>query len=189
VRRFTQGFYGYAFALFVCLAAVGLFLLVTPQSRTEHIPRVNYSIDQVNAVRTAPYAIEAPRAVLPNWVPTSSRLTRQGTTVTWRLGFATGKRMHAMLAQSNEQPLAGFANRMANSDKPTGSRQINGATWEERFRQDKNQRSLVRTLPDHVVVVTGSASWDELTALAGSLVVPAKPDDSASPAVPASPAS
>lgn len=180
VRRFTQGFYGYAFALFVCLAAVGLFLLVTPQSRTEHIPRVNYSIDQVNAVRSAPYEIEAPSQVLPNWVPTSSQLSQNATTVTWRLGFATGKRMHAMLAQSNEQPLAGFANRMANSDKVTGSRQIDGVTWEERFRSDKNQRSLVRVFPDHVVVVTGSADWDELTALAASLVVPPKP--AASPA-------
>lgn len=175
MRRFTQGFYGYAFALFVCLAAVGLFLLVTPQSRTEHIPRVDYSIDQVNAVRAAPYEIAAPSQILTNWVPTSSQLSQDKTAVTWRLGFATGKRRHAMLAQSDEQPLAGFANRMANTDKATGSRQINGATWEERFRQDKNQRSLIRVFADHVIVVTGSADWDELTALAASLKTAPRP--------------
>jgi hypothetical protein len=169
VRRFTEGLYGYAFALAVCLAAVGIFLLVTPQSRTEHIPRVNYAIDQANAVRVAAYPIEAPTAVLPNWVPNSSRLTQKGTYVTWRLGFATGERMHAMLAQSNEQPFADFANRMANTDKVSGTRQINGQAWQERFREDKDQRSLVRILADRTVVVTGSAGWPELTALAASL--------------------
>ncbi|MEZ0073477.1 DUF4245 domain-containing protein [Planotetraspora sp. GP83] len=173
--RFTQGFYGYAVALAICLAGVALFLLITPQSRTEHIPAVDYKIDLANAARSAPYEIEAPRQVLPNWIPNSSTLTQNGGTVTWRLGFATGKRMHAMLAQSNEQPAAAFANRMANTDKATGSRQINGATWEERFRSDKNQRSLVRILPDHAVVVTGSADWQELTALAASLAPQSTP--------------
>jgi hypothetical protein len=170
VGRLTQGIYGYAFALFVCLAAVGLFLLVTPQSRTGHVPRIDYSIDQANAVRAASYQVEAPRQVLPDWVPNSSSLTQTGSTVTWRLGFATEKEMHALLAQSDEQPPAGFANRMANTDKVTGTRQINGEAWQERFRPDKNQRSLVRIMPDHTVVVTGSADWQELTDLAASLV-------------------
>lgn len=173
--RFTQGIYGYVFAMFVCLVGVGLFLLITPQSRTERIPRVDYSIDQANAVRAAPYEVLSPREVLPDWVPNSSNLTDRGGTVTWRLGFATAEREHAMLAQSNEQPPGEFANRMANTDKVIGSREINGVTWEERFRSDKNQRSLVRILPDRTVVVTGSADWAELTALARSLVPQPKP--------------
>ncbi|KAB8182294.1 DUF4245 domain-containing protein [Microbispora catharanthi] len=173
--RFTQGFYGYAFALFVCLAAVGVFLLITPQSRTEHIPRVEFSIDRANAARTASYEVVAPSQVLPNWVPNSSSLTQKSGAVTWRLGFATAKRQHAMLAQSDERPSADFVNRMANTDKAGGNRQIDGVTWEERFRQDKNQRTLVRVFPDHAVVVTGTADWDELTALARTLTPQPKP--------------
>ncbi|WP_204013370.1 DUF4245 domain-containing protein [Sphaerimonospora thailandensis] len=174
--RFTQGIYGYVFALLVCLAGAGLFLLVTPQSRTEHIPRVDFSIDQINAARAASYEIVSPREVLPNWVPNSSNLTDNAGAVTWRLGFATARRQHAMLAQSDEQPSGEFANRMANTDKVTGSRQINGETWQERLRQDKNQRSLVRVLPDRTVVVTGTADWAELTALAQSLVAQPRPE-------------
>ncbi|GGO08916.1 hypothetical protein GCM10010116_18130 [Microbispora rosea subsp. aerata] len=173
--RFTQGFYGYAFALLVCLAAIGVFLLITPQSRTEHIPRVDFTIDRANAARTASYEVVAPDQVLPNWVPNSSSLTQKNGAVTWRLGFATAKRQHAMVAQSDEKPSADFVNRMANTDKPGGSRQIDGVTWEERFRQDKNQRSLVRVFPDHAVVVTGTADWDELTALARTLTPQPKP--------------
>ncbi|MEU1880554.1 DUF4245 domain-containing protein [Streptosporangium sp. NPDC020072] len=174
VRRFTQGFYGYAFAMMVCLAGVGVFLLVTPQSRTEHIPKVDYSIDVANMRRDAPYQVWSPASVLANWVPTSSRMTKgkdsEGkATVTWRLGFATAKRAHALIAQSDERPAAGFANRMANSDRPQGSLQIDGVTWEKRFREDKNQRSLVQVLPDVTLVVTGTAQWDELSALAATL--------------------
>ncbi|GAA0378573.1 hypothetical protein GCM10009530_31480 [Microbispora corallina] len=174
VSRFTQGFLGYAFALFVVLAGVGLFLLVTPQDRTEHIPRVDYSIDQVNAARSAPYEVVAPRQVPADWVPNSSTLTQDGG-VTWRLGFATAKREHAMVAQSDERPPGAFANRMANTETASGSLRIGAVTWQERVRPDKNQRSLVRVLPDHTVVVTGTAGWDELSALAASLSPQAKP--------------
>jgi hypothetical protein len=169
VGRFTQGFLGYAFALLVCLGAVGLFLLVTPQSRTERVPEVNYTIDLANARRRASYEVWAPSPLPANWIANSSRMPAEGTSLTWRLGFATAQRRHAMLAQSDEKPAAEFANRMANSDKPVGTLQVNGATWEKRERPDKNQRTLVRFLPDVTLVVTGSADWPELTALAASL--------------------
>ncbi|MBX6384672.1 MAG: DUF4245 domain-containing protein [Microbispora sp.] len=179
--RFTQGLYGYAFALLACLAGIGVFLLITPQSRTEHIPRVDFSIDRANAARMAPYEIVAPDRVPADWVPNSSTLTQQKGAVTWRLGFATAKRQHAMVAQSDERPVADFVNRMANIDKSMGSRQIDGVTWQERFRPDKNQRTLVRVFPDHAVIVTGTADWDELTTLARTLKPQPKPSPVASP--------
>ncbi|SDG89552.1 Protein of unknown function [Sinosporangium album] len=169
MERFTKGFLGYVVAVAVCLAGVGLFLFVTPQSRTEHIPQVNYSMDLAGLRRTADHTIYAPSAVAKGWVPTSSRITNEKGAGTWRLGFATAKRAHAMLAQSSEKPPAEFADRLANSNAVVGTRQIGGATWEERFREDKKQRTLVRFLPDTTVIVTGTADWDELVALASSL--------------------
>ncbi|MFF5111657.1 DUF4245 domain-containing protein [Streptosporangium sp. NPDC000509] len=169
MRKFTQGFYGYVFAMAVCLAAVGLFLLVTPQSRTEHIPRVDYSIALADLRRTAPFLVWSPEPVAAGWIPNSSKNTSANGVTTWRLGFATAKRFHAMLAQSNEKPEAEFANRLSNTSTVTGTVQINGVTWEQRVREDKNQRSLVRFLPDVTIVVTGTAPWDELSTLAGSL--------------------
>ncbi|RCG31351.1 DUF4245 domain-containing protein [Sphaerisporangium album] len=165
--RFTQGFYGYAFALLFCLALVGIFLLITPQSRTPHIPRVDYSLTVSNLRRAAPYEVRAPEPVPAGWTPNSSEVD-QDKYVTWRLGFATAKGSHALLAQSDE-PGQEFANRLANSDKVIGSRQIGGQTWQQRFRQDKNQRTLVSLQPGVTVVVTGLADWDELTQLASSL--------------------
>lgn len=173
MQRFTQGFYGYVFAVLFCLAIVGIFLLIAPQSRTEHIPRVDYTMTVASLRRVAPYEVRVPDPVPVNWVPNSSEVD-QKKYVTWRLGFATAKRSHALLAQSDE-PGQEFANRLANSDKVTATRQINGETWQERFRPDKNQRSLVLIKPGVTVVVTGLADWDELAQLAGSLKAQPKP--------------
>ncbi|GAA5084044.1 hypothetical protein HNP84_003754 [Thermocatellispora tengchongensis] len=168
MERFTQGFLGYAVAMAVCLLGVGAFLFVTPTGDSEHIPSVDYSIDAINARNAAPYQVWVPEATPKDWVPTSSRLTGQGV-VTWRLGFATAARSHAMLAQSNEQPAGEFVNRMANTSTAVGTQQIGGVTWERRYREDKNQRTLVRILPDVALVVTGQADWPELATLAASL--------------------
>ncbi|WP_406674115.1 DUF4245 domain-containing protein [Nonomuraea sp. N2-4H] len=170
MRRFTQGLYGYTVALFVCLAGAGLFLLVTPQSRDEHIPRRDYSITVANFGHSVPYGVWAPKEDPPGWVPNSNRIAdgENGAKVLY-LGYATAKREHAMFAQSNEQPAAGFASRMANSDKAVGTQQVGGVTWEQRYRKDKNQRSLVRILPDVTLVITGTADWPELADLAGRL--------------------
>lgn len=175
MRNFTQGFAGYAVALLVCLGAIGLFLLVTPQSRTERIPRVDYSMDLAHLRRTAPYQVVAPARLPDDWIPTSSRQVTENGAVTWRLGFATARREHAMLAQSNERPAAEFASRMANTDKAVGTQQINGVTWERRVREDKNQRSLVRLGGEPTVVITGTADWSELTTLASVLQAQPRP--------------
>ncbi len=58
---------------------------------------------------------------------------------------------------------------MANTDKAAGSQQVGGVAWERRFREDKNQRSLVRVLPDVTLVITGTADWTELGELAARL--------------------
>jgi uncharacterized protein DUF4245 len=58
---------------------------------------------------------------------------------------------------------------MTNRDRAVGSRQVAGATWAEYHREDKRQRSLVRLLPGVTLVVTGTASFDELAVLAASL--------------------
>jgi hypothetical protein len=170
VRRFTQGLYGYAVALFVCLVGAGLFLLVAPSGGEGHIPRREYTITVANFGHTVPYAVWAPRQDPPDWVPNSNRIAKgeNGAQVLF-LGYATAEREHAMFAQSDERPAAGFASRMANTDKAVGTQQVGGVTWEQRYREDKKQRSLVRVLPDVTLVITGTADWPELAQLAALL--------------------
>ncbi|TMR91186.1 DUF4245 domain-containing protein [Nonomuraea basaltis] len=170
MRRFTEGFYGYAVALLVCLAGAGVFLLITPQSRDEHIPRREYSITVANFGHTVPYGVWAPQQDPAGWVPNSNKIAKgENAAQVLYLGYATAKRQHAMFVQSDERPAAGFANRMANSDKAVGTQQVGGVAWERRYREDKNQRSLIRVLPDVTLVITGTADWPELAELAAVL--------------------
>lgn len=170
MRRFTEGFYGYAVAMFVCLAGAGLFLLVTPQSREEHIPRIDYSITVANFGHAVPYQVWAPAADPAGWVPNSNKIAKgQNGAQVLNLGYATAEKQHALLAESDEKPADGFASRMANSNKAVGTQQVAGQPWQQRYREDKNQRSLVRILPDVTLVVTGTADWPELGRLAAAL--------------------
>ncbi|MEV0591615.1 DUF4245 domain-containing protein [Nonomuraea cavernae] len=170
MRRFTEGFYGYAVAVFVCLAAAGLFLLITPQSREQHIPRLEYSITVANFGHSVPYGVWAPAKDPAGWVSNSNRITKgENGAQVLSIGYATAKREHAMFVQSDERPAAAFAGRMANSERVVGTEQVGGQTWERRFREDKDQRSLVRMLPEVTLVVTGTADWPELAELAASL--------------------
>ena len=183
MRRFTEGFYGYAVAVFVCLGAVGLFLLIAPQSREEHIPRLDYTITVANFNRAVPYQVWRPGADPAGWVSNSNRIAKgdNGADVLY-VGYATAKgaddkRHHAMIVQSGEQPAASFASRIANTDKVMGTVQIAGQSWEQRFREDKNQRTLIRFLPDTTLIITGTADWSELTTLASTLQLQPKPEN------------
>jgi hypothetical protein len=76
---------------------------------------------------------------------------------------------YAALEQSNEKA-SQYVPRMANSSKPVGTQQVDGVTWTKYHRKDKKANTLARTLPDGVsLVVTGTASYQELAVLAASL--------------------
>ncbi|MGW5681013.1 DUF4245 domain-containing protein [Nonomuraea sp. NPDC003754] len=182
MRRFTQGFYGYAFALLVCLALAVIIVVSAPTGRQgQHVPRLDYAITVANYNRAVPQQVWAPAKDPADWIPNSNRIAKgaDGTQVL-SVGYATApdagdQRHHVMIVQGAEKPAAAFASRIANTDKPVGTVQIAGADWEKRFREDKNQRTLVRFLPDATVMVTGTADWPDLTALAATLKPQPKP--------------
>jgi Protein of unknown function (DUF4245) len=123
---------------------------------------------------TAPYLSWAPQGLPAKWHCTSSRLSGGGNPVSWHAGYVTPSGQYAALEQSNETPADQFIARMTNVNPKTpgslkGTREIAGATWSEYFRKDKKQSSLVRELPGVTLVVSGTASYDELAVLAGSL--------------------
>ncbi|MFI6818602.1 DUF4245 domain-containing protein [Nonomuraea sp. NPDC050328] len=176
MRRFTEGFYGYAVAVFVSLGLVGVFFLVSPPSREEHIPKREYGITVANFNRAVPYKVWAPSQDPAGWISNSNRVAKgEGGAQVLSIGYATATREHAMFLQSDERPAAEFANRLANSNQVVGSQDVAGTTWERRFREDKKQRTLVRMLPDVTLVVTGTASWEELGQLAAALKELPKP--------------
>jgi hypothetical protein len=183
-KRLTSGVGQFALAIGACFALVLVVMLLTPGNNIlnnpkETLPSADPS-EGATALRfSAPYVSWAPQGLPANWHCTSSTLS--GTTrqsgkdpVSWHVGYVTPDSQYAALEQSNEKPANAFIGRMTNV-RPTmpgalkGTRDIAGATWEEYFRTDKKQYSLVRRLPDLTLVVSGTASYDELATLAASL--------------------
>jgi len=187
-KRLTTGLGGYAMAMLACLLMVGVVVLLTPRDETETLPTVDYGGHLLALRDDAPYTPYAPESLPAGWRVTSSRLTGLGERdepVAWHLGMLTSSEEYAALEQSNERPVSEYLWRMTNSREPVGVQQVAGQTWQRYYRRDKDQRSLVRTLPDVTLVVTGTASYEELGVLAASLrPQPRDASPSASPGTP-----
>lgn len=183
-RRLTSNLFGFSMAMLSCLVVVGLVILITPRRNESAIPHVDYHSDLSGLVAIAPYQVQAPEGLPAQWYSTSTRLSGHAAgPISWHLGFATPGKEYAALEESNETPAGAgnFVDRMTSQGHPDGTSQIAGATWDRAFRPDKKQRSLIRRLPGLTLVITGTASYDELGVLAGSL----RPQSKTSPAAPA----
>jgi hypothetical protein len=183
-RRLKSGLFGYSMAMLACLVVVGLVILITPRHNEGAIPHADYRGDLTGLVAIAPYQVQAPQGLPAQWEPTSTRLSgHTGGPVSWHLGFYTPGKEYAALEESNETAdgVGNFVDRMTSQGHPDGTAQIAGATWDRAFRPDKKQRSLVRRLPGLTLVVTGTASYEELGVLAGSLRPQPKPSPAATP--------
>ncbi|RKS72000.1 uncharacterized protein DUF4245 [Actinomadura pelletieri DSM 43383] len=173
-KRLTTGLGGFTMAMGACLLLVLVIYAITPRSDEEVLPTVDYGSQLWVMRNDAPYTVHAPEGLPARWRPTSSRVhgldgADKQKPVAWHLGFVTPNDEYAALEQSNEKA-SEYVPRMANSSKPTGTHQVNGVAWTKYHRKDKKANSLARTLPDGVsIVVTGTASYEELAVLAASL--------------------
>ncbi|WP_243712912.1 DUF4245 domain-containing protein [Actinomadura sp. 6K520] len=172
-KRLTTGLGGFTMAMAACLVLVLAIYAVTPRSDEQILPTVDYSAQLWAMSNDAPFTVYAPEGLSERWRPTSSRLHGLGKggdePVAWHLGFVTPGDEYAALEQSNEKA-SEYIPRMTNSSVPIGTHQVGGDVWNKYHRKDKKANSLARTLPDGTsLVVTGTATYEELAVLAASL--------------------
>ncbi|GAA2138101.1 DUF4245 domain-containing protein [Actinomadura napierensis] len=172
-KRLTTGLGGFTLAMGACLLLVLAIFVITPRDNKEVLPTVDYA-SQLWALRSdAPFTVYAPEGLPARWRPTSSRLHGLDTggkqPVAWHLGFVTPDGEYAALEESNEKADA-YVPRMTNSSKPIGTMLVGGESWAKYHRNDKKANSLARPGPGGMsIVVTGTASYEELAVLAASL--------------------
>jgi uncharacterized protein DUF4245 len=169
-ERLRGGARHYITAAVACAGLVALIWLLVLRLDGQARPSVDVSQEAARLRAAAPYQTFVPKRLPAGWLATDSRITgtRGDGPVAWHLGCRTARGGYAAVEESDEAPGA-FVPRMANRDRPEGSRQVAGATWERYYRPDKKQYSLARRLPGVTLVVTGTASYDELAALAAAL--------------------
>jgi len=156
-----------------CLLAAAVIVVAIPVPHAAEPAAVSYRSDLASLVRLAPYPAVAPAGLPGSWVPVSSGLAVGGAngagTVTWQLGYMTPSGSLASLEETNASAPA-FIRRMTNDGTALAPLRLASQTWDLSSAPSRGQRSMYYTSSaGRTVVVTGNATWAQLSELAASL--------------------
>lgn len=164
----------------VTLLMLGVLWLVHPRT-PDAVREVDWRPVAQSAAEAADYEVLAPAATL-RWPATSARVEREGDgTVVWRAGYVTPAGQYAGLLQRGAFPEQAARARQdwidaeTRNGRPEGTVTIGDRQWTRLVgeRDPDERRTLLRVDAGTVTMLTGSASWAELEALAAGLrVVP-----------------
>lgn len=158
-------------ALGVMFGIVILAVLIVPRRSYEAVKVVETRDVIRGAQRVAPYPVLVPAGLPDRWRPTSARLSAPdaaGDPATMHIGYVTPLDDYAALEESNERAMP-FIRLMTQNGKYDGTATINSVVWVRLYSKTRDVRSLVHATPAFTTVVTGTASYAELTELATSL--------------------
>jgi len=147
-------------------------LLVAPWNRSTPDPvRVVDPTSVVQGARAAEsWPVLAPQGLPSTWRCTNARISTaaDGQDVV-HLGYLTPSTTSAAIDQSATKQLT-FVREITLDGQPSGTAQIDGATWQKLETSDGKRRAYVREADGATYVVSGGASWADLTTFADSLV-------------------
>ncbi|WP_268812517.1 DUF4245 domain-containing protein [Embleya scabrispora] len=154
-------------SLGACGLVVGALFLVAPHNESDPVRRVAYETSFRQAARVAPYPLLAPQGLDERWRATS--VDYQGfdrNQTKWHIGFINPDEKYAAVEQSN-----GFSDELVRDKgkrgRPIGDRDVAGEQW--KAYDGPKYRSLVRVRDGVTTMVTGNATFEDLTVLAASL--------------------
>jgi hypothetical protein len=156
-------------SLAVVLGVVAVILLLNARDeRGATIREVGYAGPLAQARSAAAYDVVGPVGLGDDWRATSVRSPREDGGLVWHIGFVTPEGEYAGLEQAGVATRR-FVDRFAEGADVTGDVRIEGQTWQRLEGGDPEPRALVLRDDESTTVVAGTASFDELGELAGSL--------------------
>ena len=178
----------------IVLAAGVIYLFIPHDEDKDPVKAVSYGIELKSARRAAPYPVAGPVGLPKDWRATSVRYeaaekSKDAEGSLWHLGFITPKDEYAAVEQSDEPRAGRYVSRVTHGAKKTAKTvRAGGEEW-VRYEGPKYD-ALVRKASGKgkpSTVVTGTASFKELTLLADALearkekIVPPSASSSPSP--------
>jgi hypothetical protein len=152
-----------------CLLVVGITSL--RQNPDDPVREVETASAEQAAARLATYQLLVPRGLSDEWRPTSVRTNAgqasSGDPVTLQIGWLTPDEEFAEYVTSDDRA-AGALTDVLDDATDEGTEQIGGQTW-QRLTSERGETALTRNEGTATLLVTGSASDEELETLAGSL--------------------
>ncbi|WP_199885425.1 DUF4245 domain-containing protein [Streptomyces sp. CB00455] len=144
----------------------GIYLFIPHDEDADPTHAVDYRVETLTARRAAPYPVAAPVGLPEQWRATSVAFERKNANA-WHLGFQDPDRQYVAVEQSSDTS-AKYVGSVTQRAKPTGrTQQVGDAAW-ERWDGEKYD-ALVKQEQGHVTVVTGTASFEQLGAMAAAL--------------------
>ncbi|MYV74854.1 DUF4245 family protein [Streptomyces sp. SID1046] len=148
------------------IVVAGIYLFVPHDEKADPTRTVDYRVETLTARRAAPYPVAAPVGLQEQWRATSVTYERKNANA-WHLGFLDPEQQYAAVEQSTDTSAKYLAKVTQHATATGQTQQIGDLTW-ERWDGEKYD-ALVRQEQGYVTVVTGTASFDQLGALAAAL--------------------
>lgn len=153
----------------VVLVVVFVIVLLAWRPEPDAVKVVETAPTVALAARDAPFPIVAPSGLAEEWRATSVRwepTEESGSERVLHIGYVTPADQYAQVVVAPVVSEA-FLDEQTAGGAPTGTQAVGDATW-QRWETDE-RRSLVLVDGTLATVVSGSADWPELIALAESL--------------------
>ena len=152
-----------------CLLVVGITAL--RQDPQDPVREVDPSSAERAVSELASYPLLVPRGLSDDWRPTSVRTNAgsasAGDPVSLQIGWLTPAQEFAEYVVSDDARATAITDVLRDATD-AGTQQVGGESW-QRLTTQRGETALTRTEGTATLVVTGSASEDELETLAGSL--------------------
>lgn len=153
----------------VVLAVVVVIMLLAWRPDPEPLKLVDSAPVIALAAAQAQFTVRAPTGLPDGWRATSARWEKTAQSSdepVLHLGYVTPSDQYAQVSQSTARSAA-YLDEQTAGGVPSGTMSIGGGEWEKLATHAR--RSLVQADGKALTVVSGSAEWDELVALAASL--------------------
>jgi hypothetical protein len=152
-----------------CLLVVGITAI--RQNPDDPVREVDTSSAERAVSELASYQLLVPRGLSDDWRPTSVRTdagqASPGDPVSLQIGWLTPAEEFAEYVVSDDPETTALTDVLDHATQD-GTAQIGAETW-QRLTTERGETALTRSEGASTLVVTGSASDDELQTLAGSL--------------------
>ena len=153
----------------VVLALVFVIVLLAWRPSPEAVKVVDPAPVVARAVAASEFPVTAPTGLAVEWRATSARwepTAESGDQPVLHIGYVTPTDAYAQVTQSTVDTPR-YLDEQTGQGTPAGEQEVAGETWLRYENEDR--RSLVRADGSSVTIVSGSADWMEIAALAGSL--------------------
>ncbi|WP_174518284.1 DUF4245 domain-containing protein [Streptomyces vietnamensis] len=150
----------------IMIAAGVMYLFIPHDEDAAPIQAKDYRVELLTAQRVAPYPVLAPEGLGEGWKATVVSYKREKADA-WQLGFLSPDTQYVAVNQSTAEP-GKFVPEVTHKAKNTGKTEtVAGRVW-QRWEGPKYD-ALVRTENGATTVVAGTASFERLAEMAGSL--------------------